>query len=226
MGFKSYRSFQDLLKRRYFPIRIGFPKGVEAGDITRINARVRIARDFESVVINGLGKESILGYGAFFKVFLTHSALEQFVKIIGYKDIYKIPEGILETYGAKEVFETIQKWDAKRKLFDFIHSQLDSKKLQSNLTACYNGECKNTAYVSAAIRHTFAHGHLSATANRINPKSMYKICSALSTHLLEFMDHEFTIRIEAGLEKANREAQQGGSSRTSAKAKKKEAVSE
>jgi hypothetical protein len=222
MGFKSFKTFQELLSRGYVPKRIGFPKEVNAGDNNRLNTRVRIAREFDSIVIKGLGKDSTLGYEAFFRVFLTHAALERFLKVIG-SDLHKI-EDKLEPHGSKEVFETIQKCDAKRKLYDFIHERLERKTLQDNLTACYNGECKNTAYFSAAIRHTFAHGHLSAQANGINPKSVHKICSALSTHLLEFMDHEFTMRIEAGLEKANKEAQQGGSSRTGTKAKK-EAVS-
>jgi hypothetical protein len=219
MGFKSFKTFQELLKRGYVPKRIGFPKDISAGDINRLNTRVRIARDFDSIVIKDLGKDSTLGYEAFFRVFLAHAALERFAKVIGYKDVYKIPEDILEPHGAKEVFETIQKCDAKRKLYDFIYERLEPK-LQGNFAACYNGECKKTTYISAAIRHTFAHGHLSAQANGITPNNMSKICSALSIHLLEFMDHEFTIRIEAGLEKANREAQEGGKSRSRSKAKK------
>jgi hypothetical protein len=218
MGFKSFKTFQELLSRGYVPKRIGFPKEIGAGDINRINTRVRIAREFDTIIIKGLGKDATLGYEAFFRVFLTHSALERFLKAIE-SDIHKI-EDKLEPHGAKKVLETIQKCDAKRKLYDFIYERLDRPTLKDNFTACYNGECKNTAYVSAAIRHTFAHGHLSATANGINPKSVHKICSALSSHLLEFMDHEFTIRIEAGLEKANREAQDGGESRSRSKAKK------
>ena len=204
MGFKSFKTFQELLKRGYVPKRIEFPNDVSAGDINRINARVRIARDFDSIVIKGLGKDSTLGYEAFFRVFLTHSALEPFLDAIEY-DLYKI-EDKLEPHGSNEVFETIRKYDAKRKLYDFLYQQLTNKKLAEKLTDCYNGKSKNTACVSAAIRHIFAHGHLSAQANGITPKSAHKICSALSAHLLEFMDHEFTIRIKAGLEKANREA--------------------
>jgi hypothetical protein len=207
MGFSSFKDFQDLLSRGYVPKRIGFPKKVEAGDINRLNTRIRIAREFDSIIIRGLGPETTLGYEAFFRVFLTHSALERFLDVFGYK--LELIEAKLAPYAPEEVLSIIEKRDAKRKLYDFIARRLTTKKIAAGFADCYEGRCKNTSYISAAIRHTFAHGHLSAQANGINPRNVHKICSALSSHLISFMDSEFTARIEAGKAKAAREAQLG-----------------
>jgi hypothetical protein len=203
MGFTSFRDFQDLFNRGYVPKRIGFPKNVGAGDINRLNTRLRVARDFESISIRGLGAESTLGYEAFFRVFLAHSALERFLRVVGY-NVHEI-EDKLSPHDCDKVFATISKCDAQRKLHDFLVPRLEDKPAK-RLTACYDGDCRNTTYVSAAIRHIFAHGHLSPQANGIRPKSVHNICSALSQHLIAFMDFEFTMRIEAGKAKALRDA--------------------
>jgi hypothetical protein len=210
MGFSSFKDFQSLLSRGYVPKRIGFPKTVDAGKINRLNTRIRIAREFESITIRGLGPETTLGYEAFFRVFLTHSALERCLEVFGYK-MDEI-EDKLAPYAPEEVLSIIEKRDAKRKLYDFLAPRLDNKKLAAKFTECYEGRCKNTSYISAAIRHIFAHGHLSAQANGINPRNVHKICSSLSSHLISFMDSEFTARIEAGKAKADREAQLGAES--------------
>lgn len=84
MGLESFKRYQDLCKRNFFPPRIGFgpkPTGdkVAGGDINRLNARVRLAKDFQAMTLDSYSDEATLGYTGYLQVFLTHSALERFM---------------------------------------------------------------------------------------------------------------------------------------------------
>lgn len=200
MGFSSFRDFQHLQSILYVPKRIGFPTKVTAGDINRLNARVHLAKSFKTIEVTNLGPDSTLGYEVFFRVFLTHSALERFLAVFGYK--LQSLESSLAQFGAAELLATVQKFDKNRKLYSFLVERVN-KDLAKQLAAFYDGSSSNFAHVSASIRHIFAHGHLSAQANGIRPKSIAAICNPLSHNLLRFMDVEFTNRIQAGMAKAN-----------------------
>jgi hypothetical protein len=76
-----------------------------------------------------------------------------------------------------------------------MHERLNPK-LKVQLKRIYDeNECK-IAYLSASIRHIFAHGHLTAHANGINPRKVYKLCTRLSNFIVDFMDAEFTNKIK------------------------------
>lgn len=83
MGLESFKRYQDLNKRGYFPPRIDFGSEVTGGDINRLNARIRLAMSFRGSNLEGYSDETVAGYDAFFQVVLTHSALERFVEIHG-----------------------------------------------------------------------------------------------------------------------------------------------
>jgi hypothetical protein len=53
------------------------------------------------------------------------------------------------------------------------------------------------AAVSAAIRHVFAHGVLTANANDMNPRAAHEIGTAVANFLFNLMDDEFTKTVEA-----------------------------
>lgn len=140
---------------------------------------------------------------AFFRIFLVHSTLERFLEALGLKidDL----EPYLVKYNAEEVTSIIQAKDKDRKLYDFLQEKLN-KNLKLKLHSCYEGECMNYAYMSASIRHIFAHGHLSANVNGVNPKNIDTICTSITDNLINFMDSEFTKKIDYGFEKMTKEA--------------------
>ncbi|MDP9474605.1 MAG: hypothetical protein M3R38_02720 [Actinomycetota bacterium] len=208
MGLEGFKRYQDLCKINFFPSRIGFgPKVTDAeekdsrvkgGDINRLNARVRLAKDFQSMTLDGYSDEAALGYNGYLQLFLTHSALERFMEIYGIKHISGLSD-LLESHGSKEAVEGFFGFDEKGKLYDFLCERIDKrgKRIEDGLTECKLDKSANVAYISAAVRHIFAHGHLTAHANGINPKNVNKACMLVSDFLLRFMDAEFTHKIDA-----------------------------
>lgn len=202
MGLESFGKFQQLRKRDYVPSRIGFDPKVTSGAINRLNARINVAKSFRGIELEGIKQETVDGYSAFFQVFLTHSALEQFTKLYGIKNVGGLSE-YLTAYGPEKVVTEFFELDEKCKLYKFLCTHIDErgKKIEEGLTMCKHGESTNLAYISAAVRHIFAHGHLSANADGINPRKVHKACMSVSDFLLRFMDAEFTKKIDTCYER-------------------------
>ncbi len=200
MGLESFKRYQDLNKRDYFPKRIGFGPEVKGGDIIRLNSRVRLAKDFQGIILDDYTEETTLGYNGFLQVFLTHSALERFMEINSCKSFDEL-FSFMEPYGPDAVVEKFFERDKQGKLCNFLVEKIDSKKLQNGFVECKKGESANVAHVSAAIRHIFAHGHLSPNVNRASPRDIHASCWSISDFLLRFMDAEFTKKIDACYER-------------------------
>ncbi len=66
MGLESFKRYQNLNKRDYFPPRIGFAPKATGGDINRLNARVRLAKSFRGIKLEGYPNRTAAGYDAFF----------------------------------------------------------------------------------------------------------------------------------------------------------------
>src|SRR5262249_11820048 len=103
-------------------------------------------------------------------------------------------QSALFPYNPQEPIKQFFALDRSGKLFDFLHSRLNSK-LRNNLTGCRKGTCSNVACLSASVRHIFAHGHLAANSHDINPKQVAHACKGISDFLLDFMECDFSKRI-------------------------------
>jgi hypothetical protein len=193
MGIQGYGLFVRLLREGHTPEQMGLKKS--SGDVVRWNSRVKLARNFRGVHVEDFAERTLLGYSAFFQVFLTHSALERYLPIVGLPD--RIPADVLAPHSPHEPIKQFFALDRKGKLFEFLHARVESKTLKRNLTACREGTCCDVDCMSAAIRHIFAHGHLGGTSNDINPTQVARACAIVSDFLLNFMANDFTSRIAA-----------------------------
>ena len=81
------------------------------------------------------------------------------------------------------------------RLYDFLQKHLERNKLKQELAACREGNERSVICLSSALRHIFAHGHLSAHSNGISPHKVDKACEVVSEFLLTFMGTDFTARI-------------------------------
>lgn len=160
--------------------------------------RVRVAKNFKGLNLEGYLQETNYGYNAFFLVFLTHSALERFIEINSLE--LDALDSIKAPYNPEKVIQKFVEKDKKGLLYDFLDKKVN-KKLKVKLSDCKNYKSTNVAYVSASIRHIFAHGHLCAHSNGINPKNVYSICISISDFLLAFMDAEFAKKIDESYSK-------------------------
>ena len=193
MGLQRFAKFQELLRTGHHPRAMGFT--VRAGDINIFANRMRLARSFRGIQLDGYADDTVLGYNAFFQMLLTHSALECFLDLNGLKSVDQIGD-LLKPYGPEKVIQIFIEKDRDGRLFTFLHKRIEER-LKPKLEACRNRTSTNVGYISASVRHIFAHGHLTANANRINPRNVYTICNVTSDFLLDFMDREFTKKIDA-----------------------------
>jgi hypothetical protein len=192
MGIQGYGLFLRLLKEGHTSEQMGL-KGT-GGEVVRWNSRVKLARNFRGLHVDDFSERTILGYSAFFQVFLTHSALKRYLPIVGLTE--SALAAALAPHNPRETIQQFFALDPKGKLFDFLHARLNQK-LQRNLAACRVGTCCDLTCISASVRHIFAHGHLGGTVNEINPNHVARACAIVSDFLLEFMAFDFTSRIAA-----------------------------
>jgi len=190
MGMQGYGLFIRLLNGGHSPEQMGLK--ATAGDIVRWASRVKLARNFRGLQVEQYSERTLLGYSGFFRVFLTHSALERYLPIIGLTE-----RELLEALRPHDPHVSIRQFfvgDRSGKLFNFLHSRLNQK-LKNNLAACRDGTCADITCLSAAVRHIFAHGHLTANASDINPNQVSRACEGLSDFLVKFMESDFSKRI-------------------------------
>ena len=148
---------------------------------------------FQGIVLQGYQKNTENGYSALCQVMFTWSAFETFVEIakLDKSDIGKE----LEHFGAIEILDNIRLIDKDDKFYKFIYERVNNKH-KNELDNYFNRDSCNIIYLASAIRHIFAHGWLSPHANQANPKAVNQICHILSQFLLDFMDREFSSRVE------------------------------
>jgi len=199
MGLTSFKTFHSL-PQRFKPQTIGFACE-KPGTINRLSARMGLAKSFRGIQLEGYKERTVRGYNALFRVFLTHSALECFCDVYGYSTKWpKMGEHlapVIAPYGPALVMRIFRENDRDAKFYTFLQEHLTAKTLRKNLKDCKEGRSENVITVSAAIRHVFAHGVLTANANDMNPGAAHEIGTALADFLFSVMDAEFTKTITA-----------------------------
>ncbi|MEJ7819642.1 MAG: hypothetical protein WKF44_04990 [Rubrobacteraceae bacterium] len=212
MGLESYKRYQDLNDLNYFPPRIGFGPKVTGGDINRLNARINLAKSFRGINLDGISEKTVAGYNAFFQVILTHSAIERFAEVHGHSRNLDTMGKPMLSHDSERVAEGFFANDKKGRFSDFLSERITDKNLKAKFGACRGGESSNVAHISAVVRHIFAHGYLCANVNGMSPKSIHSACMSISDFLLQFMDAEFTKKIDACYDRIAAKEPPGGSS--------------
>jgi hypothetical protein len=191
MSIKGFGFFIRLIKNGHDLTAMGL-HGTQ-GDVLRLSNRLRVVKRFRGIKLEGVTPRTTKGYDALILVFLTHSALEQYLQLTGQK-LGDIEPAHRKRQAAQLIAEIFDSDDRKGKLFDFLLPRLN-KHLQGKLTDCRDKKCCNMGVVSGAIRHIFAHGHLTANPNRMRSEGVYRICRKVSDFLVAFMDDDFHRRM-------------------------------
>ena len=198
MGLTSFNAFCKL-PQRFKPQSMGF--ACDIGTINRLSARMGLAKSFQGIQLDGYKEATVRGYNALFRVFLTHSALECFCKVYGYSTKWKNMRidiaPVIERHQSIEVLRLFRERDNRDKLYIFLQRHLTDEVLKKDLKDCKDGTFNNVAAVSAAIRHVFAHGVLTANANDMNPRAAHEIGTAVANFVFNVIDAEFSRTVEA-----------------------------
>lgn len=162
-------------------------------EINRFAARYRAANCFQGVSLKGFSNNTQAGYSALCRLLLVYSAFEAYLRVLGVKQ-----NGLsqaLADFGAEAILASIRKIDYEDRFYNFIFQRVnDSHKKE--LSSYFNSDSCNVAYLASAIRHIFAHGWLTPSANGNESLNAVEICNVLSEFLLKFMDHSFATAVK------------------------------
>jgi hypothetical protein len=157
-------------------------------EVNRFRARFRAAAAFSDIHLEGFSEETRKGYAAFCRVLFVYSAFESFLAMIEEKPSTVGP--LLEKHGALGVLEQLWSLDPDHAFYGFLHERVNDR-LKSELEQFVQANPCNVALVAGAIRHIFAHGHLTPNAAGGSPKRAAAICNTVADFLLRFMCQEF-----------------------------------
>ena len=195
MGLEGFARYQELHQLDFYPQMMGYQERKAGSIINTLHARMRIAKAFQGMHLQGYSEDTVNGYNSIFQLFLTYSAFEKFLALHSLRYPSNVTEEWLAPYSPETVAQEIRLHDKNWKFINFLDEHLQ-RMLKEQVQAFKHGETDNVIFVAAAIRHVFAHGHLTAYAKDTRPKIVKAICDSLSDFLLNFIDTEFSQNIE------------------------------
>lgn len=191
----NWKYFSQLLKKGKKATDFGFNS--KDGDVTRFNARYRLAKSFKKIELETYSDNIILGYEGLTRAFLTYSALETYIRLFANEkkiSIAKLGINFIDKHQADTVLKKIFKIDNKKQFYAFIKLYANND-IKKSIDDFYNQEDHNIILLLASIRHIFGHGILTPSVNGISPKKVNKICTLLSIFILEQIANDFQKRV-------------------------------
>jgi hypothetical protein len=191
VSLKNYGLYVRLLTAGHTVEQMGFQRS--PGDISRLNARVKIALNYRGLKIDNCADDTLRGYEALVRIFLVHSAFECYLPVTGHESA-TIEERLVLFPDPGKVVRDFFERDKSGKLGDFLCTKL-KKSAAAKLAKCREGGSKNVYCLSAALRHGFAHGELTPNAYGIKPRAMAEAVDEVSTYVLGFINWDFSSRL-------------------------------
>ena len=158
------------------------------GDVNRFRARFRAASSFRGLNLEGFSPSTSRGYASFCRVLFVYSAFESFLRLIG-KEPWEVGS-LLEEHGSIDTLSNLRALDSDHSFYEFIHERVNNR-LKKELEEFIQMNPCSVGLLAGAIRHLFAHGHLTPNAAGGSPARATKICDIVSDFLLRFMSAEF-----------------------------------
>ena len=175
-------------------------------DFYRFANRYRLALQFRGVVIDGFDDGTVGGYSALTRLFIVWSVFERYCELTGEHAPYS---RLLSRAGRAKLEELALAFiahDPQRKLFEFLMAQ-SLENNRKNLERFASGDPRGVVAVAAALRHIFAHGHLTAHPNGSRAEDLSAICGTFSDFFLDLMRQDFRRRVDFAI--AVRQRQSG-----------------
>jgi hypothetical protein len=189
----AYARFRTALDSGYSLSDLGFR--TTRAEVFRFANRFRVARAFRGVDLTHYSAPTVRAYGALFRIFVTWSCLEQYLKVLGAKD----GDALLESGERQACLAAIRAADTGGNFVNGVCDRTRDLKLVRVVKLCINGTEDRIVPVVRAVRHSFAHGDLAPGANRAKPGVAQAMAKSVCPILLEAIDRDFTRRVEAAL---------------------------
>jgi hypothetical protein len=188
LSLKGYKEFCAIRDLQVKPKHLGL--NGSTGDVNRLNARVKMAKSFAGIQLDGYKEVTVDAYTAMFRVFLSFTAFEVFGYLMGHQ-----PYQFIEYYPRhpwNEASTTIRNCDPEWVFTDALMKMIGEGGNQWALQQFKDNKFSNPMNYAQAIRNAFAHGHLTAHTGGADPDKVRIMCDTLSTLLIGIMDQEFS----------------------------------
>lgn len=159
----------------------------------RFANRLRLASNFEGLVIRDYDQETTDAYGSLTKLFLTWSTFEM------YCGLCDQPYHSMFRYDPKRFTHDLANdyWDYDRDgiLIDFLIERSELHGQDHFLKQFADGNNYRAITVAACMRHIYAHGHLTAHPQGLSAEATSKICTLFTHFIGRFIREDFKRRL-------------------------------
>jgi len=187
-SLKGYSEFVAIRDFQVKPRHLGLTG--RTGDVNRLNARVKMAKAFKGMTLEGYKEGTADAYTSMFRVFLCFTAFEVFSYLYDRKPFEFMEYCPDHPWG--EVSATICNCDPGWIFTDSLIKMSGESKNSWALDQFKDNRFRNPMNYAQAIRNAFAHGHLTAHTGGADPDKVRVMCDALSELLITIMDEEFS----------------------------------
>lgn len=163
------------------------------GDINRFGARYRLARSLRSLDLDGYSSSITLGYTSLFKLLMTWSAFEFFLKSVR---IDKRNAGqLLGEPERSALMVSIRAADPNCRILQFVRERTANRSFCRELDLCIANQPFDPLCIVPSIRHLFAHGELASSSGAGEGQRMSALCGVLTEGIFLAIDREFERRV-------------------------------
>ncbi|MBI3773506.1 MAG: hypothetical protein HY272_12500 [Gammaproteobacteria bacterium] len=169
--------------------------------VNRFKARYRAAKALAGLELKDFSAITSPGYLALTRMLYAYSAFELLLCVIGVKQ--KNSDRLLAKYPIDDWVQELKKADTNDTIYNFVlaHGNLNDKHKHHVSQYLASRKPFNFTFLASAIRHTFAHGHLTPGAGKATSRQVEAICDVLVRALFQIIDAEFEERMNV-LQKA------------------------
>jgi hypothetical protein len=162
------------------------------GDVNRFAARYRAAKCFRKVDFETLTKDTADGYGALCHLLLTYSAFEFFLRAIDTE--LKATSRLLSDEERSTIQDRLRALPGHALVLGAVRAHVEAR-FQRQIDGHLQGLPSNPFYLAASLRHSFAHGLLTATPEGVPSGAVAATSRYLVRVLFRVVDREFAQRM-------------------------------
>ncbi len=161
--------------------------------LNRFAARYRAARALGRVELEGYSDVVRDGYASLFRLFFAWTAFDQYLTAIPCEQAKCLVW--VSRHTPSDLQAQVRQLDPNNRLFNLICAKTRGATFEQ-IRHHINGDEINWTYLASSLRHIFAHGILTPSANGVRPGTVGAVCQLLVPHVLTAVDGDFSMRVE------------------------------